>query len=292
MISLNVMGTLEAGLWEIFWGRFLVGRLEMLIRQGERRDAENLSALAIQVWLHTYATEGISSVISRYVLSEFSTAKFEALLSEDSSAVFVAEINEHLVGYAQVTTSTSCPVTTSSKVELATLYVQEPFVGKGVGHALLGQAEQWAKQRSNTSIWLTVNSKNGRAIAFYAKHGYTKLGITYFELGNEQYENLVLGGRDAQFNNASTRTPKQPSSDAVLAKFDTYPPNVRRKLLALRALVFRTAAATEGVGEIEETLKWASQPTSQRTRAAVLFAWTGRRTTLITMQCTSIANRT
>jgi hypothetical protein len=42
----------------------------------------------------------------------------------------------------------------------------------------------------------------------------------------------------------------------VLAKFDTYPPNVRRKLLALRELVFRTAAATESVGEIEETLKW------------------------------------
>lgn len=42
----------------------------------------------------------------------------------------------------------------------------------------------------------------------------------------------------------------------VLAKFDTYPPNVRRKMLALRELVFRTAATTEGVGEIEETLKW------------------------------------
>lgn len=42
----------------------------------------------------------------------------------------------------------------------------------------------------------------------------------------------------------------------VLAKFDSYPPNVRQKLLALRELVFRTAAATEGVGEIEETLKW------------------------------------
>jgi len=43
---------------------------------------------------------------------------------------------------------------------------------------------------------------------------------------------------------------------AVAAKFDAYPPNVRRKLLALRELVFRTATATEGVGEIEETLKW------------------------------------
>jgi Domain of unknown function (DU1801) len=42
----------------------------------------------------------------------------------------------------------------------------------------------------------------------------------------------------------------------VEAKFNSYSPNVRRRLLALRDLIFRTAAATEGVGEIEETLKW------------------------------------
>jgi Domain of unknown function (DU1801) len=42
----------------------------------------------------------------------------------------------------------------------------------------------------------------------------------------------------------------------VAAKFAAYPPLARRKLLALRELVFRTAAATPGVGEIEETLKW------------------------------------
>ena len=42
----------------------------------------------------------------------------------------------------------------------------------------------------------------------------------------------------------------------VAAKFAAYPPSARRKLLALRELILRTAAATPGVGEIEETLKW------------------------------------
>jgi ribosomal protein S18 acetylase RimI-like enzyme len=169
----------------------------MRIRQGERRDAENLSALAIQVWLHTYATDGISPVISRYVLSEFTPLKFEALLSEPSSAVLVAETGENLVGYARVTSGTACPVPTRSAVELATLYVQEHFIGQGVGRALLGQAEQWARQRAGTSIWLTVNSRNLRALAFYEKHGYTRLGITHFTLGHAQHENLVLGGPHA-----------------------------------------------------------------------------------------------
>jgi diamine N-acetyltransferase len=165
----------------------------MHIRQGELRDAESLSALATQVWLHTYATEGISCVIARYVLSEFAPKKFEALLVEVPTTILVAEVNRNLVGYARLTTQTMCPVFTTAKVELATLYVQKPFIGKGVGHALLSQAEKWAMRYAETAVWLTVNSKNDRAIAFYTKHGYSKLGTTFFELGDEQHENLVLG---------------------------------------------------------------------------------------------------
>ena len=42
----------------------------------------------------------------------------------------------------------------------------------------------------------------------------------------------------------------------VAAVFDAYPKATRAKLLALRKLIFDTAAKTEGVGELEETLKW------------------------------------
>ena len=45
-------------------------------------------------------------------------------------------------------------------------------------------------------------------------------------------------------------------SAAVAQAYDAFPPVIRRKLLVLRELVFRTAASTEGVGELEETLKW------------------------------------
>ncbi|HSY26492.1 MAG TPA: DUF1801 domain-containing protein [Burkholderiaceae bacterium] len=38
--------------------------------------------------------------------------------------------------------------------------------------------------------------------------------------------------------------------------FAQYPPIIRRKLFALRQLILDTATKTEGVGAIEETLKW------------------------------------
>lgn len=42
----------------------------------------------------------------------------------------------------------------------------------------------------------------------------------------------------------------------VSAVFNNYPEKMREKLMFLRQLIFETAAATEGVGELDETLKW------------------------------------
>lgn len=46
------------------------------------------------------------------------------------------------------------------------------------------------------------------------------------------------------------------SDPAVAAAFDAFPAPARARLLELRALILGTAAATQGVGRIEETLKW------------------------------------
>ena len=42
----------------------------------------------------------------------------------------------------------------------------------------------------------------------------------------------------------------------VAAIFDAYPPRIRSKLAALRRLILDTAQATDGVGAIEEALRW------------------------------------
>lgn len=43
---------------------------------------------------------------------------------------------------------------------------------------------------------------------------------------------------------------------AVAAVFESYPAALRDRLMQLRSLIYETAAATDGVGALEETLKW------------------------------------
>ena len=166
--------------------------LAATIREGIPADAERLAVLATQVWLHTYATEGISAVIARYVLSELSVSKFVACLAQESSTVLVAELDENIVGYAIVNTGVACP-SGSPTVEVASLYVQEHFARKTIGSSLLRQSRQVALRRTGSSaIWLMVNAQNWPAIAFYQKHGLVKTGTAYFELGGDKHENHVL----------------------------------------------------------------------------------------------------
>lgn len=59
---------------------------------------------------------------------------------------------------------------------------------------------------------------------------------------------------------------KMIESPEVAAVFETYPKEVKTKLLFLRELIFDVASKTEGVGELEETLKW-GQPSYLTTQS-------------------------
>ncbi len=164
------------------------------IRAGQPADAARLAVLATQVWLHTYATEGISDDIAHYVGAELTPDEYAATLDDPDSHVLVAEQGAHLVGFAVLQFGLPCPADGQSTAELQTLYVQEHFTGRGVGHALLQAAQAKARGRAACALWLTVNAQNARAIAFYARQGYEKIGTTHFVLGHGHHENHVLIG--------------------------------------------------------------------------------------------------
>ncbi|UOD29942.1 DUF1801 domain-containing protein [Massilia violaceinigra] len=63
---------------------------------------------------------------------------------------------------------------------------------------------------------------------------------------------------------------------AVQRTFEAYPAPARDRLLQLRELIFATAAATGGVGALEETLKWgepAYLTSATKSGSTIRIAW-------------------
>lgn len=166
--------------------------MNILIREARIPDAQNLAALSIQVWLHTYAREGIRDVFARYVFTEFTADRFTQAIGNEQKQLIVAEVADHLVGYIRLDFEAKCPIRGISQPEIETLYVQEHFAGRGVGSALLDKALELCKSRNHGQLWLLVNQQNLTAYRFYESKLFQRIGTVDFELESERHANDVL----------------------------------------------------------------------------------------------------
>ncbi len=165
------------------------------IRRARLSDALCLSVLATQVFLDTYATDGIHESIANEVLKSFSNEAVSELLEVGNTVLLVAETNPQLIGFVQLTLAASNDLVPSERAaQLDRLYIQERFSRQGVGSALLREAEALASQVAS-DLWLTCWSRNQRALRFYEKHAYLDLGTSIFRMEGEEHENRVLSKR-------------------------------------------------------------------------------------------------
>ena len=163
----------------------------MNIREINRNDCENLSALSILVWLSTYAKDGIREKISRFVLNEFKPEKFAEIVDSPSKKAYLASHKQHIVGIVVVDMESKYEGSHEFGYEIETLYVHPNFQGKGVGKLLLTSIENFLGRISWLSTWV----HNTSAIKFYEKNGYKIVGKAQFNLLSETHINHVLSDR-------------------------------------------------------------------------------------------------
>ena len=167
---------------------------EIIVRDATPEDALCIGVLGMQVFLDTYATEGIRSAIASEALQAFAPQAIMRLLALPGIAVLVAECNEHLVGFAQVKLNTPhAMIATANVAELQRLYIQERFTGLGIGYRLLQAAEQRAALEGAALLWATVWDGNERALAFYPRRGYALLGAPTYTFQGETHGNRLFG---------------------------------------------------------------------------------------------------
>ncbi|MCE3273113.1 MAG: Acetyltransferase, family [Ramlibacter sp.] len=163
------------------------------LRPGQQSDALTVAALAMQVFLDTYATEGVRPDLAREAFGEYSEQAFLGRITDPNRRFILAEMQQALVGFAEVNSGPrEAPVPGLHGVELVRLYVQPQAQRSGVGAALLDAAEKLALSAGAPALWLTVWEGNRRALAFYARSGYADMGATVHAFEGREYANRVV----------------------------------------------------------------------------------------------------
>ncbi len=68
-------------------------------------------------------------------------------------------------------------------IALERFYVHPDHHGSGTASSLMAATLQAARESGARGIWLGVSEDNGRANAFYARHGFEHVGMKRFLIG-------------------------------------------------------------------------------------------------------------
>jgi len=169
---------------------------EVRLRQALPEDAVTIAALAVQVFLDTYAIEGVRPDLAREAFAEYSAQAFAARLVEPARSFLLAERGAGLLGFAEsLLAPRPAPAGAIVGAELVRLYVQPAFQSQGIGKDLLRAAEQSVASRGLRVLWLTAWEGNHRAARFYAANGYEDVGATAYAIEGNSYANRVFARR-------------------------------------------------------------------------------------------------
>jgi ribosomal protein S18 acetylase RimI-like enzyme len=166
--------------------------MEWLIRRAEAADADALALVGAATFLETFASVHTGAEIVAHCREEHSVATYERMLGPGTDAwIIETAATAAPIGYAMLTAA-DLPGCEPSDLELKRIYVLSFCHGGGAGPELMRRVVARAQERGAARLLLSVYSENPRAIAFYRKQGFDKIGDTRFFVGETGYDDLVL----------------------------------------------------------------------------------------------------
>ncbi|MFA5831973.1 MAG: GNAT family N-acetyltransferase [Bacteroidota bacterium] len=153
-------------------------------------DTNEIQKVLLNTWLASYADFIPVTDIQWYFNNYYSEINFAQLYDDKDSIGFVAEVKNHIVGYARMKINHE-----QKRCYLESLYVLPEFQGNGIGLELLKIVEQKAQQHLFQQIWLGVMEQNVPSLKWYKKLGFNFIEQSPFQMGKSSVNHFV-GYRD------------------------------------------------------------------------------------------------
>jgi ribosomal protein S18 acetylase RimI-like enzyme len=165
----------------------------LTIRRATSEDAKTLATLGARVFHDTFAAHNTAEDMRAYLDEAYSEATCAEELADPELITLLAEIGDQAVAYAQLQFGPAPAfVSGEAPAEIKRFYVDHGWHGKGISQALMNECARIFRERGAKTIWLGVWESNRRAIAFYQKLGFRKVGAQPFLLGQDLQSDDVM----------------------------------------------------------------------------------------------------
>lgn len=171
------------------------------IRTATADDAGRLAALAAVTFPLACPPESRPEDIAAHLANTLSEANFRAYLADPAVTVLVIDTDGELRGYSLLVArpardpEVAAVLAELPCIELSKCYVHPDHHGLGAAAELMHASIAAAVAAGARGLWLGVNSQNARAIRFYEKSGFRKVGTKSFQLGDTLEHDFVMERR-------------------------------------------------------------------------------------------------
>ena len=158
--------------------------LDWTVRRAGPGDAALLAALGARLFQEAFGRENTPQDMARYLAAHFTPEVMGALLARGET-VLVLERAGTAAGWAHL-------LAEEGALEIRRFYVDARWQGSGAAVSLMSAVLDEAPAAGAGRLWLAVWEHNRRAHAFYAKHGFLRVGTQPFQLGSDIQTDEVL----------------------------------------------------------------------------------------------------
>ena len=171
--------------------------MKIIYRTPTLEDAHALAILGrtsfVEAFSHLYSPQDLDMFLS----SAYALPAIQADLTDPNRLHLVAEESGQMLGFCKLGLDFNFDMDLGVRrgMELKQLYIRSARTGDGIGAALIEWAICEGKARRYNDIILSVWSGNHAGQRFYRRHGFEKVGDTFFMVGAQRDEEYLFGLR-------------------------------------------------------------------------------------------------
>ncbi|MDP9997106.1 GNAT family N-acetyltransferase [Pseudarthrobacter sulfonivorans] len=168
------------------------------IRKATTDDAGALADLAAVTFPLACPPSSSPEDIATHLANTLSEDHFRRYLTDPDTLILVLDVEGALRGYSLLVNrqaqdpDVAAALTLRPSIELSKCYVHPEHHGLGAAAELMHASLEAATAAGAAGIWLGVNSQNARAVRFYEKSGFRKVGSKSFRLGTTVEHDFVM----------------------------------------------------------------------------------------------------
>jgi len=158
----------------------------IIIRPWRKNDLESFLKITWQSWISIYSSFIPENDLRSYFEIHYTEAAFLSMFNDPLIQGFVAEMDDHIAGYARLFSNRD-----ENRLYISSLYLLPEFQGQEIGGRLLEAVEEYAAEKGLGELWIGVMVKNRQALLFYRKVGFLFIREEPFTMGKTTVSHLI-----------------------------------------------------------------------------------------------------